>query len=99
MIEMEGVPICGHIIAIDLGHNIIHGQKQHQIKKKRMTDYIKDSHTTIFTGCGKTHLVLDLIEKKYKKMFDYIIIICPTLRWNKHIILRIGSKMMIRFGL
>ena len=50
MIEMEGVPICGHIIAIDLGHNIIHGQNQHQIKKKRMTDYIKDSHTTIFTG-------------------------------------------------
>ena len=68
MIEMEGVPIWGHIIAIDRGHNIIHGQNQHQIKKKRMTDYIKDSHTTIFTGptgCEKTHLVLDLIEKKY----------------------------------
>ena len=34
MIEMEGVPIWGHIIAIDRGHNIIHGQNQHQIKKK-----------------------------------------------------------------
>ena len=33
-------------------------------------------------GCGKTHLVLDLIEKKYKKKFDYIIIIWPTLREN-----------------
>ena len=33
--------------------------------------------------CGKTHLVLDLIEKEYNKHFDYIIITCPTLRWNK----------------
>ena len=51
-----------------------------------MADYIKDPHATIFigqTGCGKTHLILDLIEKEYDKMFDYIIIICPTLRWNK----------------
>ena len=51
-----------------------------------MTDYIKEPHTTIFTGptkCGKTHLVLDLIEKEYNKHFDYIIIICPTLRYNK----------------
>ena len=51
-----------------------------------MTGYIKKSHTTIFTGptgCGKTHLVLDLIEKEYTKHFAYIVIICPTLRWNK----------------
>ena len=51
-----------------------------------MTDYIKEPHTTIFRGptsCGKTHLALDLIEKEYKKHFYYIIIICPTLRWNK----------------
>ena len=51
-----------------------------------MTTYIKDPHTTIFTistGCGKAHLVLDLIEKEYNKHFDYIIIICPMLRWNK----------------
>ena len=51
-----------------------------------MTDYIKDPHTTIFTGqtgCGKTHLVLDLIEKEYNKHFDYIVIICPTLRINE----------------
>ena len=50
-----------------------------------MTDYIKKPHTTIFTGqtgCEKTHLVLDLIEKEYKKHFDYIIIIRPTIRWN-----------------
>ena len=51
-----------------------------------MTLYIKEPHTVIFTGptgCGKRHLVLDLIEKEYSKHFDYIIIICPTLRWNK----------------
>ena len=34
------------------------------------------------TGFGKTHLVLELIEKEYSKHFDYIIIICPTLREN-----------------
>ena len=35
------------------------------------------------TGCGKTHLVLELIENHYNKYYDHIIIICPTLRWNK----------------
>ena len=51
-----------------------------------MTLYIKEPHTSIFTGptlCGKSHLVLDLIEKEYSKHFDHIIIICATLRWNK----------------
>ena len=51
-----------------------------------MIDYMKETHTTIFTGptgCRKTHLVLDLIEKECNKHFDYIIIICATLRWNK----------------
>ena len=50
-----------------------------------MTDYIKEAHTAIFTGqtrCEKTHLVLDLIEKEYNKHFDYIVIICPTLKEN-----------------
>ena len=48
-----------------------------------MTGYIKKPHTSIFIGqtsCGKTHLVLELIEKEYNKHFDYIIIICSTLR-------------------
>ena len=51
-----------------------------------MAGYIKDPHTTIFTGptgCGKTHLVLDLTEKEYEKHFDYIVIICPLLRRNR----------------
>ena len=50
-----------------------------------MIDNIKEPRTSIFigqTGCGKTHLLLELIEKEYNKHFDFIIIICPTLREN-----------------
>ena len=50
-----------------------------------MTGYIKKPHTSIFigqTGCSKTHLVLQLIEKEYNKHFDCIVIICPTLQEN-----------------
>ena len=52
---------------------------QHQVKA---ADYIKEPHTIKFigqAGCGKTHFVLELIEKEYNKHFDYIVIICPTL--------------------
>ena len=51
-----------------------------------MTEYVKEPHTAIFIGqikCGKTHLVLDLIEKEHNKHFHYITIICPTLWENK----------------
>ena len=51
-----------------------------------MTGNIKEPHTAIFTGsmgCGKTHFILELIEKQFNKHFDYIMIICPTLRWNE----------------
>ena len=50
-----------------------------------MTGYIKEPYTSIFTcqaGSGKTHLVLELIENHYNKHFDYIVIICPTIRQN-----------------
>ena len=50
-----------------------------------MTGYIKKPHVSILigqTGCRKTHLVLELMEKEYNKHFDYIVIICPTLREN-----------------
>ena len=50
-----------------------------------MTNYIKDPYTAIFTGqagCGKTHLVLDLIENQHNKHFDFIIIICLMIRQN-----------------
>ena len=61
-------------------------QSLEQPTEQPTVQYVKDPHTTIFTGqtcCGKTHLILDLIEKEHNKHFDYIIIICPTLRWNK----------------
>ena len=53
--------------------------------KQKMSSNTKKPHTSIFigqTGWGKTHLVLELIEKEYSKHFDYIVIICPTLREN-----------------
>lgn len=52
----------------------------------KMTNYIKDQDTAILAGpqgCEKSHLILDLIEKEYNIHFDYIIIICPILKWNK----------------
>ena len=53
-------------------------------EKMRLT--LKEPHTALFvapTGVGKTHLALDLIEKEYLNHFDFIIILCPTLRYNK----------------
>ena len=50
-----------------------------------MTGCIKKPHTSIFIGqtsCGKTHLVLELIEKEDNKHFDYIIINCIMLPEN-----------------
>ena len=34
------------------------------------------------TGVGKTHLPLSLLENEYRNHFDFIVIICPTLRYN-----------------
>ena len=34
------------------------------------------------TGAGKTHLALSLLENEYRNNFDFIVIICPTLRYN-----------------
>ena len=48
--------------------------------------FIKEPHTALLvasTGVGKMHLALDLLEKEYKNHFHSIIIICPTLRYNK----------------
>ena len=48
--------------------------------------FLKEPHTALFvapTGVGKTHLAFDLLEKEYKNYFDFIIIICPTLKHNK----------------
>ena len=47
--------------------------------------FIKELHTALFiapTGVGKTHLALSLLETEYRNHFDFIVIICPTLRYN-----------------
>lgn len=35
------------------------------------------------TGCGKTVFMLDLLEGPYCTLFRHIVILCPTLKWNK----------------
>ena len=51
----------------------------------RIKMFIKEPHTALFvapTGVGKTHLALSLQENEYRNHFDFIVIICPTLRYN-----------------
>ena len=46
---------------------------------------MKELHPALFvapTGVGKTHLALSLLETEYKNHFDFIVIICPILRYN-----------------
>ena len=46
---------------------------------------MKEPHTAPFvapTGVGNTHLALSPLETEYKDHFDFIVIICPTLRYN-----------------
>ena len=45
----------------------------------------KELHTALFVapkGVAKTHLALSLLENEYRNHFDFIVIICPTLRYN-----------------
>ena len=67
-----------------------------------MAGYIKEPHTAIFigqTGCGKTHLVLELIENQYITNTSTMSLSYVE-RFNgiRHIIPGTGSKQMIRFG-
>ena len=46
---------------------------------------MKKPHTALSvapTGVGKTHLALSLLETEYRNHFDFIVIICPTSRYN-----------------
>ena len=46
---------------------------------------MKEPHAALFvapTGVGKTHLALSLLENEYRNHFDFIVIICPALRYN-----------------
>ena len=35
------------------------------------------------TGCVKTLYLLNMIEKEYLHVFNYIVIVCPTIKINK----------------
>ena len=46
---------------------------------------MKEPHTALFitpTGVRKTHLALSLLETEYRDHFNFIVIICLTLRYN-----------------
>ena len=48
--------------------------------------FMKEPHIALFiapTGVGKTHLALSSLEREYKNHFDFILIICPTLKHNE----------------
>ena len=48
--------------------------------------FVNHAHSAIIcgaTGSGKTEYVLNLLETEYRNFFRYIIIICPTWRYNK----------------
>ena len=47
--------------------------------------FMKELHTALFvalTGVRKAPLALSLLEIEYRNHFDFIVIICPTLRNN-----------------
>ena len=49
----------------------------------RIKMFMKEPPTALFvalTGVGKTHLAL--LENEYRNHFNFIVIICPTLRYN-----------------
>ena len=51
-----------------------------------MIEYVKIPHTAIFSGptsCGKTELILNLMENEYRNYYENIVILCSTLRWNR----------------
>ena len=48
--------------------------------------FMKEPHTALFvapTGARKMHFALNLLESEYFSHFDFIIIICPTLKHNE----------------
>ena len=48
--------------------------------------FLKEPHNMLISGvtnCGKTQLVLDLLDTQYKDFFDNIVLFCPTYYTNK----------------
>ena len=53
---------------------------------KSNIEFPKYPHSAIICGqtnCGKTEYTLDLLQNKYKGVFENIVILCPTIDWNK----------------
>ena len=55
-------------------------------------------HFTGPTGCGKSHLLLELIKKEYNKHLTTLLLSAQHFDGIRYIILKAGSEM-IRFGL
>ena len=53
---------------------------------KSNIEFLRYPHSAIICGqtnCGKGVFVLDFLENEYKGMFENIVILCPTIEWNK----------------
>ena len=53
---------------------------------KSNIEFPKYPHSAVITGqtgCGKTFFVLDLLQNEYQGVFENIVILCPTVEWNK----------------
>ena len=53
---------------------------------KSNIEFPKYPHSAVVcgqTGCGKSVFVLDLLEKEYQGVFEHLVILCPTIEWNK----------------
>ena len=51
-----------------------------------MLDVVRIPAIAIFIGvpgCGKSNCVLNLLRKEYLNSFEYIVLLCPTVRYNK----------------
>ena len=51
-----------------------------------MLNIVKIATIAIFVGqpgSGKTNCVLNLLRKEYLSSFEYVVLVCPTVRWNK----------------
>ena len=48
-----------------------------------MTNYVKEPQTAIFSGPKGCWKIQKVLEHEYKHHFDNIVILCPSLRWNK----------------
>ena len=53
---------------------------------KSNIEFPKYPHSAIICGqmsCGKSVFILDLLENEFRGVFENIVILCPTIEWNK----------------